>query len=209
MTDNIVFKCYYYKPQEKYNPIKDASKIKKRDFVSCNGGYNYVSYVDTGAANKLPKDYADYVENSEKSRGVFGKDGLLNVEQKRDLRKQLRETQSCIWDMVISFREGFGNEYCRDYEQAYKFLVKELPKFFKRAGLDKDNIIWYAGLHENIENKHIHISFFEKEPKFFANGGKLKFHSGKIDKDVLLTSKVIFERALTNKSLKLLRQERI
>ena len=205
MTDNIVLKCYYYKPKEKYNLEKQSREIRKRIFVSCNGGYNYVSYVDTGAANKLPKDYAEYVGNTEKSCGVFNKEGLLDNKQKRDLRNQLRETQSCIWDMVISFREDFGNEYCRDYEQAYKFLVKELPKFFKRAGLDKDNIVWYAGLHENTENKHIHISFFEKEPKFYANGGKLMFHSGKIDKDVLLTSKVIFERALTNKSAEIVK----
>lgn len=205
MTDNIVFKCYYYKPKEKYNPQKQSKEIRKREFVSCNGSYNYVSYVDTGATNKLPKDYAEYVGNSEKSCGVFSKDGVLNDKQKRNLRKQLRETQSYIWDMIISFRKDFGNEYCRDYEQAYKFLVKELPKFFKRAGLDKDNMVWYAGLHENTENKHIHISFFEKEPKFYANGGKLKFHSGKIDKDVLLTSKVIFERALTNKSAEIVK----
>lgn len=205
MTDNIVFKCYYYKPKEKYNPDKNSKEIQKRDFVSCNGSYNYVSYVDTGAENKLPKDYAEYVGNTEKSCGVFNKDGLLSDEQKRDLRKQLRKTESCIWDCVISFREDFGNEYCRDYEQAHNFLVKELPKFFKRAGLDKDNIVWYAGLHENTENKHIHLSFFEKEPKFYANGGKLKFHSGKIDKDVLIGSKLIFERALTNKSAEIVK----
>ena len=205
MTDNIVFKCYYYKPKEKYNPDKNSKEIQKRDFVSCNGSYNYVSYVDTGAENKLPKDYAEYVGNTEKSCGVFSKDGLLNEQQKRNLRKQLRETESCIWDCVISFREEFGNVYCRDYEQAHNFLVKELPKFFKWAGLDKDNIVWYAGLHENTENKHIHLSFFEKEPKFYANGGKLKFHSGKIDKDVLLTSKLIFERALTNKSAEIVK----
>ena len=70
--------------------------------------------------------------------------------------------------------------YCRDYEQAYNFIKKELPRFFTRAGLDKDNIIWYAGLHENTENKHIHISFFEKEPKFYKNNNELVFHSGKI-----------------------------
>lgn len=205
MTDNIVFKCYYYKTKDKYNPDKNAKEIQRRDFLTCNGSYNYLSYVDTGAENKLPKDYAEYVGNNEKSCGVFTKDGLLSDKQKRYLRKQLRETKSCIWDCVISFREEFGNEYCRDYEQAYKFLVKELPKFFKRAGLDKDNIVWYAGLHENTENKHIHISFFEKEPKFYANGGKLKFHSGKIDKEVLLTSKVMFERALTNKSAEIVK----
>ena len=194
MTDNIVFKCYYYKPKEKYNPQKQSKEIRKREFVSCNGSYNYVSYVDTGATNKLPKDYAEYVGNSEKSCGVFSKDGVLNDEQKRDLRKQLRETQSYIWDMIISFRKDFGNEYCRDYEQAYKFLVKELPKFFKRAGLDKDNMVWYAGLHENTDNKHIHISFFEKEPEYYKNGGKLSYHNGTIPKQILIDSNRIFNK---------------
>ncbi len=93
MTDNIVLKCYYYKPKEKYNLEKQSREIRKRIFVSCNGGYNYVSYVDTGAANKLPKDYAEYVGNTEKSCGVFNKEGLLDNKQKRDLRNQLRETQ--------------------------------------------------------------------------------------------------------------------
>ena len=99
----------------------------------------------------MPKDYTEYVGNSEKSCGVYGAKGLLSDDEKRELREMLRNTQSCIWDCVISFREEFGDEYCRDYEQAYNFLKKELPKFFTRAGLDKDNIVWYAGLHENTE----------------------------------------------------------
>ena len=85
MTDNIVFKCYYYKPKEKYNPEKQTKEIQKRDFVSCNASYNYVSYVDTGAENKLPKEYAEYVGNNEKSCGVFNKDGLLSDEQEDEL----------------------------------------------------------------------------------------------------------------------------
>lgn len=41
----------------------------------------------------------------------------------------------------------------------------ELPKYFKRAGLNPDNIEWFAGLHENTDNRHIHLVFFEKEPQ--------------------------------------------
>ena len=107
--------------------------------------------------------------------------------------------------MIISFRENFGDEYCRDYEQAYKFLKKELPKFFNRAGLYSDNIVWYAGLHENTENKHIHISFFEKEPSYFDNGGKLKYHSGTISKDLLIATKFTFEKALTKPTAQILK----
>ena len=146
-----------------------------REFLSCNGSYNYVSYVDTGSLDSVPKDYTEYVGNSEKSCGVFSAKGLLSDDEKRELREMLRNTQSCIWDCVISFREEFGDEYFRDYEQAYNFLKKELPKFFTRAGLDKDNIVWYSGLHENTENKHIHISFFEKEPQFMKNNKTLSY----------------------------------
>ncbi len=199
MKDNIVLLCKYYKPKDKYKSSQEK-EIAKREFLSCTANYNYVSYVDTGSIDNTPTDYTKYVGNNEKSCGVFGKDGLLTDEQKRELREQLRNTQSCIWDMVISFREEFGEMYCRDYEQAYNFIKKELPKFFTRARLDKDNIIWYAGLHENTENKHIHISFFEKEPKFYKNNSELVFHSGKIPKNVLISSKVIFEKALTNRT---------
>ncbi len=204
MKDNIVLLCKYYKTKDKYQASQEK-EIAKREFLSCTTSYNYVSYVDTGATDNTPSDYTKYVGNSEKSCGAFGNDGFLTDEQKRELREQLRTTQSCIWDMVISFREEFGEMYCRDYEQAYNFIKKELPKFFTRAGLDKDNIIWYAGLHENTENKHIHISFFEKEPKFYKNNKELVFHSGKIPKNVLIKSKAIFEKALTNKSAEIIK----
>ena len=204
MKDNIVLLCKYYKPKDKYKSSQEK-EIAKREFLSCTASYNYVSYVDTGSIDNTPTDYTKYVGNNEKSCGVFSKDGLLTDGQKRELREQLSNTQSCIWDMVISFREEFGEMYCRDYEQAYNFIKKELPKFFTRAGLDKDNIIWYAGLHENTENKHIHISFFEKEPKFYKNNNELVFHYGKIPKNILITSKVIFEKALTNKTAEIVK----
>jgi len=176
-----------------------------RDFVSCQDSYSYLNYVHTGASENVSSDYEQYIANKEKSFGAFNQDGLLNDEQKLDLRHQLQDTQSVIWDMIISFRENFGDEYCRDYEQAYKFLKKELPKFFNRAGLYSDNIVWYAGLHENTENKHIHISFFEKEPLYFDNGGKLKYHSGTISKELLLATPFTFEKALTKPTAQILK----
>ncbi len=201
-TPNIIFKCKYYKTKDKYKEGTDDKSISKREFLSCTGSYNYVSYVDSGAEHDLPKDYTEYVGNNEKSRGIFNQDGLLTEEQKRELREQLRNTQSCIWDCVISFEETFGEKYCRDYDQAFAFVKSELPKFFTRAGLDKNNMIWYAGLHENTENNHIHISFFEKEPVLYSKR-KLVYHSGKIDKEILINSKFIFERKLTNKTAQL------
>lgn len=68
--------------------------------------------------------------------------------------------------------------------------------------------MWYAGLHENTENKHIHLSFFEKEPMYFANGGNLKYHTGKLPKNVLIDARYIFEKALTNPTAQLLKDRK-
>lgn len=202
-TNNIIVKLKYYQTKDHYT--ENPEMAEHRDFVSCKDSYSYLNYVHTGASENVSSDYEQYIANKEKSFGAFNQDGLLNDEQKLDLRHQLQTTQSVIWDMIISFREDFGDEYCRDYEQAYKFLKKELPKFFNRAGLYSDNIVWYAGLHENTENKHIHISFFEKEPLYFDNGGKLKYHSGTISKDLLIATKFTFEKALTKPTAQILK----
>ena len=206
LIDNIILKCRYYKHNSQYK--ENDRNLKHREFVSCQNSYSYLNYVQTGATENAPKDYEQYIGNREKSCGVFNEKGLLSEEQRKELRHQLQNTESVIWDIVISFRTEFGDSYCRDYEQAYNFLVKELPKFFKKCGLNSSNIVWYAGLHENTENKHIHLSFFEKEPKYFANGGKLKYHSGKLPKDVLIDSKFIFEKALTNPTAQLLKDRK-
>ena len=206
MKDNIVLKCRYYKHNSQYK--ENDRNLKHREFVSCQNSYSYLNYVQTGASENVPKDYEQYIGNREKSCGVFNEKGLLSKEQRKELRLQLQNTESVIWDIVISFRTEFGDSYCRDYEQAYNFLIKELSKFFKKCGLNSSNIVWYAGLHENTENKHIHLSFFEREPKYFANGGKLKYHSGKLPKDVLIDSKFVFEKALTNPTAQLLKDRK-
>ena len=202
-ANNIVLKCHYYKSNN-----TNEEYAKHRDFVSCNGSYNYVSYIHTGSTEQAPKDYEEYVGNKEKSCGVFNQNGLLNDEQIKELKKNLQTSQSVIWDMVISFREEFGNNYCRDYDQAYEFMKSEMPRFLKKAGLNPDNIIWYAGLHENAENKHIHVPFFEKEPLYYANGNNLKFHSGKIAKNVLIDSKFMFETKFTNATAQLIKDRK-
>ena len=127
----------------------------------------------------------------------------MTDEQLKELRTQLQSTNSCIWDMVISFKADFGEKYCRDFEQTFEFVKSELPKFFTRAGLDKDNIVWYEDLHENTE--HIHISFFEKESLYYTNGNTLKYHSRKVNKEVLISSKFQFEKKLTNATAKIVR----
>ena len=96
----------------------------------------------------------------------------MTSEMIKEMRTMLRNTDSPIWHGVISFTEEFGDTYCNTFEKAFELMKNELPKFFKNAGLIPENIVWYAGLHENTDNKHIHLSFFEKEPLRNKQGHK-------------------------------------
>lgn len=145
------------------NLDKSVSKdLEARRFYSSNKEYDYVKYVNTGSKEKL--DYVAYSGNNEKSKGIFNENGLLNAEQIKELRTNLRTTKSTIWHGVISFTEYFGNVNCDTYEKAYELMKSQLPKFFKNANLDPENIVWFAGLHENTDNKHIHLYFLKKSP---------------------------------------------
>ena len=156
-------------------------KSTNRDFYSSSSGNDYIGYVSKGITESRTYDYVSYMDDNDKSSGVFDSNGLLSKQDIKALRKMLRETKSCIWDMVISFEELFGKEHLFHYEQAIGLLNNILPKFFKSANLNLKNIIWYAGLHENTDNRHIHISFFEKEPTFYNHRKKeYKYHRGKI-----------------------------
>lgn len=153
--------------------------------------------MNTGSKEKL--DFVAYSGNHEKSHGIFDKRGILTPEQIKELREKLRKTNSPIWHGVISFTEEFGNQFCDSYEKAYSMMTAEFPKFFKKAGLNPDNITWFAGLHENTDNKHIHFAFFENEAmrtRQRKNGSY--FSDGFIPIKAINSTKVAIELRLLN-----------
>ncbi len=200
----------FYSPEPPRNLTGKTREryIKKRAFYSCNDkNYTYIDYVHTGTK---PKDYIDYAGNEEKSEGLFSLNGKMRDKERRELKQQLRKTESVIWDLVISFKPGYGQKYCSDSESAQNIMKSVLPRFLKRAGFNPDNITLYWGLHTNRRHRHIHISFFEKEPKRYrANDNALHYSEGFIPKACLEYLKIITEQKASDISaqLKALRAE--
>ncbi|MCL2369691.1 MAG: relaxase MobL [Firmicutes bacterium] len=196
---NVVLR-FAYAPHEdsQITPSLREKYGEKRKFYSCRGKSNYVSYVNDGSKQKI--DYVSYTGNKEKSHGVYDSDGQLDKEQQTELRKKLRASKSVIWHGVISFTTEFGNKYMTDNADALRLMNKELPKLFKSAGLKAENITWYAGLHENTFNKHIHFSFFENEPLRYTarKNNEPQFSNGLINKNILTRFKINIERCLTD-----------
>ena len=153
MPPNVLTRGHYYEPND-----------PKRAFYGSGQKDDYLAYMDKGIKSTKSIDYLDYTGNEEKSSGIFNANGVLFKEDKKALRESLRKTESIIWDVVISFEEQYGNKNMYNAEQAQELLRKILPKFFREIGFKPENITWYAGLHTNTDNQHIHLSFFENEP---------------------------------------------
>ncbi|MEG1751523.1 MAG: relaxase MobL [Clostridia bacterium] len=172
---------------------------EKRKYYSSNKAKDYLNYVMTGIDEMKKLDYVEYMGSREKSRGVFNQNGVLSSENRKTLRENLRETKSVIWDCLITFATDFGKKWCDNYDQAYNLMKNEFSKFLKSCGLNPDNIEWFAGLHENTDNRHIHISFFEKKPQRIRPNKKGKqFSIGKLSKVAILNYKPKIELAVTD-----------
>ncbi len=180
-TPNITAMIHYYNVDSSH-----------RDFLSSAKKDDYLGYIDKGIKSTDEfRDYVDYAGNPEKSSGVFNQFGLMDSSQKKILREQLRNTKSAIWDMVISTEEKYGKRNLTNWKDANSLLNDILPKFFKSIGMDSENVIWYAGLHENTDNRHIHISFFEKEPQIYDKKSKnFRYRKGKIGIDKIRALKM-------------------
>jgi hypothetical protein len=183
-TPNVVLRTHYY-----------DLKSEGREFYSSNMDDDYLSYIDKGIKTTKVRDYVAYAGDGEKSSGIFSANGLLSKEEKKELREELRETKSTIWDYVISFEEKYGKENRYSWQKAKDLLAKTLPGYFKSIGLDPEKTMWYAGLHENTENRHIHLSFFQKEPTAYDRKSKTRvYRRGKIPIAKINGLKVAIER---------------
>lgn len=175
----------------------------ERQFYSCqDSSYNYVGYVNNGSEKKL--DFVEYSGNKEKSTGVFDSNGICSKERIKELKNGLKNTKSVVWHGLITFEEMFGKTNCNSYAKAYELMKSEFPKFLKMAGFDPKNIEWFAGFHTNTEHRHIHFSFYEKEPtRHRKNHKELCFSQGKITLNAIEKMKINTELHLTNISSKI------
>lgn len=206
---NVLVSIGYAPNDETLNRLHTVKPkyLAERKFYSCRQNNDYLKYVNYGIAEG---DFIGYAGNPEKSSGLFDAHGLLNKEQLKNLRAMLRATDSNIWHAVISFTEQFGSKYMTSYKDALELLQSELPKFFKNIGIASDNVVWYAGLHENTDNQHIHLGFFEKEPRFRGESSpELRYRFGTIPQDALNAFRIAIEERLTDANFDIKRSRRI
>jgi len=91
---------------------------------------------------------------------VWGQDGDINPKQ--DLPKI--DDTGFVWNLVVSFPPDFALNNGLITKSDYYDLTKQImPSLITDMGLKLDNTIWYASLHRNTDNPHLHISIVEKK----------------------------------------------
>lgn len=91
---------------------------------------------------------------------VWGQNGDINP--KHHL-KNIDDT-GFTWNLVISFPPDFAINNGLITKSDYYDLTKHImPSLITDMGLKLDNTTWYASLHRNTDNPHLHILLFEKK----------------------------------------------
>jgi len=201
-TPKVVFQINYLPHQDDIQDrdINFDEYTRQRKFYSSRQENDFIKYIVNGS--KDPHDFVEYSGNEEKSEGIFNQDGLLDYHSRQSLRGRLRQTKSLIWKGFISFESEFGKDKCHSYEQALDLMKHEFPRFLNKAGLDAKNITWFAALHTNTDNNHIHFAFFENEPtrhrqttKGLIAEGK-HFSHGRLNQHALVNFRIRAEQRL-------------
>ena len=186
-SPNVLLRVHYYG--------KDSPKRGFYSSSKTNG--DYLGYMDKGHRSGEFSDYMDYQGNREKSFGVFDEFGLMDEERKSSFRQSLQGTDSIIWDIIVSTEERFGKERLKSWRSAKDLLKAELPKFLKDNNMSYSNVSWCAALHENTDNRHVHLLLHEKEMQCYDPDTKRKrFHRGVLSKLSMEDFKIRIEQRL-------------
>lgn len=157
------------------NIITRVRYKKDINFQKLVGGWcKYVS--KDGADGKSLNDFSTYDDLYNKEFGLFddtedmdtnfiwNKDGDID---KKDILKDLPNDKSGrMWTVVISFPPKFAFDSGLKTKQDYFMMTKAvIPKFILDNDMDLTNTRWYASLHRDTDNPHLHISIFEVDQK--------------------------------------------
>lgn len=157
----------------KSNIVTRVRYKKDVNFQRLVGGWcKYVS--KDGANGKSLRDFSSVNDLYEKELGIY--DDTKESEEcyiwdkngdvsKQDILKDLPKDKSGrMWTLVLSFPPDFALESGLKTKQDYYLMTKAIiPKFILDNDLDLTNTKWYASLHQDTDNPHLHITLFELE----------------------------------------------
>jgi len=198
-----------------------AGVISAMKFVASSsvGFSNFVDYLDREEAIDNSSvwsfdDYSDYMNNSEKTKGLFNQNGFLSKNEKRDIHNTFSKSQekgSCLYQQVFSFEpEWLKKHGIVDLENGIVNDEKmiNVTKLAMTKELDSENFKsaeWIGAIHYNTQHLHIHIAIVDKNVSWKENTGRCKknkngelYQRGKFKQKSINVAKSIFANEIMN-----------
>ena len=157
----------------KSNIVTRVRYKKDVNFQRLVGGWcKYVS--KDGANGKSLRDFSSVNDLYEKEQGIYDDnkeseecyicDKNGDVSKQEILKDLPKDKSGRMWTLVLSFPPDFALESGLKTKQNYYLMTKAImPKFILDNDLDLTNTKWYASLHQDTDNPHLHINLFELE----------------------------------------------
>lgn len=160
MSSNIIVRVRYKKDVNFQRLVGGWCKYVSKD------GADSTPLKDLSSLDDYYKKEFGIYDNTEEQEEYFiwSKDGDIT---KNEILKNLHsDTPGRMWNLVISFPLDFAfNNGLKTKEDYYIMTKSILPKFLLDNNFDLTNTLWYASLHKDTDNPHLHISFFENEER--------------------------------------------
>lgn len=147
---------------------------------------SYVDYIDRDEAVRIEADsefnvYNSYMENPEKSTGLFtvDNDSLTDAQKKelKDVFENAQKNGSNMWQGVFSFETEWLKEY--GIIDKGENLNESKMKEYTRAALDElfkkeamQGCQYSAAIHYNTDHIHIHVAAVDPSPAWAEGEGR-------------------------------------
>ncbi len=160
MSSNIITRVRYKKDVNFQRLVGGWCKYVSKD------GADTTSLKDFSSIDELYQKEFNIFDDTKESKEyhIWGKDGNVT---KRDILKDLPNDKSGrMWTLVVSFPPDFALKNGLVTKEDYYLMTKSvIPRFMLDNDFDLTNVRWYASLHRDTGNPHLHITFFEMEER--------------------------------------------
>lgn len=167
MNAPFVMKIRFYEPNSQNNSknAAHAQYIGTRSGADRTDTQFNLEDEDFGIHPDSPEGHAKYANERPGSHGLFGQDPDVKPDMKA-VQRELKEHNGIVWRAILSLREDdaikLGYTSKRDWEKMLRATVMDAAHKMK---IGPTNLRWVAAFHEEKGHPHVHLMFWEKEPK--------------------------------------------
>ncbi len=165
----VILKITFKHPNLKNTSMKNAMHVK---YIATRPGVDK-SITENDLKNELNKEtehtpldnenYAKYIDKRPNSHGLFGPEGVEDLDCIRD---EITNANGYVWRCIVSVREEEAkNVGYLDKSVWQDMLRNKVPDLAREMKVSMENLRWVAAVHMEKGHPHSHVLIWEKEPE--------------------------------------------